>query len=64
MSESEEIEALADEELDAEITIAAHDPVRRSNRFAALVAELVNRQRGQAAGLRHHEGVPDTPETA
>jgi hypothetical protein len=36
-------------ELEAEITIAAHDPVRRENRFETLVHELLSRQRGQAA---------------
>ena len=56
MSESEGlIESLADEDLDAEITVAAHDPVRRSERFAALVAELVSRRRLEANGFHQHE---------
>ena len=44
----EPVEALADDELEIELTIAAHDPVRRSSRFELLMNELLRRRRGQA----------------
>lgn len=44
----EPVEWLTDEELAAELTIAAYEPVRRSRRFDDLMRELVDRRRGQA----------------
>jgi hypothetical protein len=41
------VEQLEDAELDAEITVAAHDPVRRTRRYESLVTELLSRRRGQ-----------------
>ena len=49
------VEALDDDELEIELTIAAHDPIRRSSRFELLMNEMVRRQRGQA-GFRHIVG--------
>ena len=43
----EPVEWLSDEELAAELTVAAYDPVRRSERFSTLLAELVDRRRVQ-----------------
>lgn len=41
----EPVELLADEELEVELTVAAHDPVRRRNRYATLSAEAIKRRR-------------------
>lgn len=41
----EPVELLADDELEAELTVAAHDPVRRRNRYDTLRAEATKRQR-------------------
>ena len=45
----EPVEWLTDEELAAELTIAAYEPVRRSERFDERLTETTRRRRGQAA---------------
>ena len=42
---NEAVESLTDPELEAELTVASHDPVRRARRFDQLVAEWVKRHR-------------------
>ena len=47
--ENEPVETLTNEELQAELTVAAHDPVRRKHRYDSLVSEILNRDRAQSA---------------
>jgi hypothetical protein len=42
----EGVEALSDDELEVELTVASHDPVRRARRYDRLVAEWTARRRG------------------
>jgi hypothetical protein len=51
IGEHEAVETLADEELEAELTIAMHDAERRPRRFELLVHELLRRQRGYGRSL-------------
>ena len=45
----EAVETLADDLLDAEITVALLDPERREQRFERLAQELLNRRRESVA---------------
>jgi hypothetical protein len=40
------VEVLSDDELEVELTVVSHDPVRRARRYDELVAELLRRRRG------------------
>jgi hypothetical protein len=40
----EVVEELLEHELEQELTVALHDPVRRTRRFDLLVAELIRRR--------------------
>jgi hypothetical protein len=42
---NEAVESLTDPELEAELTVASHDPVRRAHRFEQLVAEWLRPHR-------------------
>jgi hypothetical protein len=42
----EAIETLSDDELEAELTVTAYDPVRRADRYEELVCEWLARKRG------------------
>ena len=44
--EEKPVEELSDEELEQELTVAAHDPVRRHDRYEALYKEWLIRHRG------------------
>ena len=44
--EERAVEELSDEELEQELTVAAHDPVRRHDRYEALYREWLIRHRG------------------
>ena len=40
------VETLTDDELETELTVVSHDPVRRAERYDRLVAEVMARRRG------------------
>jgi hypothetical protein len=40
------IATLSDDELELELTVAAHDPVRRNRRYERLTREWLTRHRG------------------
>jgi hypothetical protein len=40
------VEALTDDELETELTVVSHDPVRRTERYDRLWRELIQRRRG------------------
>lgn len=42
----EAVESLSDDELELELTVAAHDPVRRKGRYELLAREWLTRHRG------------------
>lgn len=41
------VETLTDPELEAELTVASHDPVRRAVRFDRLIAEWLEQHRSR-----------------
>src|SRR5262245_54556448 len=45
-SHDDAVETLTDDELETELTVTAHDPVRRARRYDLLWRELISRQRG------------------
>jgi hypothetical protein len=47
-----DVASLSDDELDLELTVAAHDPVRRRGRYESLIHEWLTRQRGYRARAR------------
>ena len=51
--DDDDVASLSDDELDLELTVAAHDPVRRTGRYERLVHEWLTRQRGYRARARH-----------
>ena len=49
----DDVASLSDDALDLGLTVAAHDPVRRTGRYERLVHEWLTRQRGYRARPRH-----------
>jgi len=51
--EGEAVATLSDDELEIELTVASHDPVRRATRYDRLVRERLARQRSRRRTARH-----------
>ena len=52
--DEEAVETLADEELEAELTIAVLDPERRERRYERLLGERSHRRRATGSPKRTH----------
>ena len=46
LPEDQSVESLSDDQLELELTVAAHDPVRRRDHYEALIREWLIRHRG------------------
>ena len=53
--EAHAVESLSDDELEQELTVVAHDPVRRADRYERLFREWLERQRGYRGGASRTE---------